>query len=156
MKKYRMLFAIAAACVMSVSAFAGEEKCTADTQTCLNMMAANMKERGWMGVEWDVDEDHNTVTIQSVVEDSPAQAAGFKAGDLIVAVDGVEYNAENKEAIYKSFGAKKPGNYINFKVERDGAIRKLNVTLGTVPDEVLARMIGGHMLDHAVVDVATN
>ena len=42
------------AMVMAVPAMAGEgSKCDASTQDCLNHMAKNLKNRGWVGIERD-------------------------------------------------------------------------------------------------------
>ncbi len=43
---------------------------------------------------------------------------------------------------------------ITYTVKRDGNDREVNLTLGPMPADVLAKWIGQHMLDHAQVDVA--
>jgi hypothetical protein len=47
-----------------------------------------------------------------------------------------------------------PGNEVTYTVLRHGKEKELAVMLGKVPEEVLAQWVGGHMLEHAVVEVA--
>ena len=56
----------------------------------------------------------------------------------------------------------KPGNTVTYTVSRpkckkNSACEKdIDITLGTLPDEVLAKWVGSHMIDHAGVAVASN
>ncbi|MDR7871266.1 MAG: S41 family peptidase [Tissierellaceae bacterium] len=45
--------------------------------------------------------DDNYITVVSPIEDTPGERAGLKTGDKILAVDGVEYTAENMDAAVK-------------------------------------------------------
>ena len=150
---------IAAAAVLAfftAGAVAGEYgKCTADTQTCLDMMVTKLKDRGWVGLELD-SEGMEYMVVKRVVSGSPAEAAGFKIGDQLVALNGIEMTEENGEALHEAKSAMAPGKQVTYEVERNGAARELTVTLATVPDDVLAAVIGRHMLDHAAVEVAQN
>lgn len=67
--------------------------------------------------------------VGEVLEGTPAAAAGFKAGDRIVAIDS--RSIERFEEIRNSV-ALATGNSLVFRVERDGA----NVTLEVVPRRV--------------------
>lgn len=138
------------------AAFAGHEyKCTQGTQECLDMMAANYQKKGWVGLEFDKGEE-GALVVKRVVPESPASAAGFKTGDVIAAVNGVEYNDENKDALKEQWGSMKPGKEFTFTVSRNGYDKKLTATLAKIPTEVLAAMIGNHMLDHATTAIAQN
>lgn len=152
MKKYRSLLAVAAAVALTVPAFAGDyEKCTAETQTCLNQMAEHMKNSPYMGIKLDRD-DQGGATVSEVTSHGPAQAAGLKVGDRLVTLNGIDFS--DKEALGAEWTGLKAGQQAWIKVERNGAIRKLSVTLAVMPDEVIARQIGAHMLKHATVDIA--
>ena len=142
---------------LALPATAGEEgyKCTKSTQDCLNAMAAKLKNRGWVGLQLDYDEATGAMTVKQVVPDSPAVAAGFQAGDVLFALNGAEFGAD-EEAVKAAYEAMTPGNVVTYTVLRDGAKSKLEVTLGEVPSDVLAQWIGGHMLDHVTVAMAEN
>jgi len=136
-------------------ALAGDHKCSADTQTCLNMMAQQLKGRGWAGL--DLDKTDDGARIKTVFENTPAQKAGFKVGDILVAIDGVRLS-DVSEGEHGDLQAKmKPGSHLTYTVSRDGKERDIRVTLAAMPEETITALIGRHMLeDHAVVQVASN
>jgi predicted metalloprotease with PDZ domain len=124
------------------------KKCPYDTQTCLDMMVSKMKGRGWLGIEWDTE----TSLVQRVVPGSPAESAGFKVGDLLDSVAGAKFS-KNTEAKCVTCDATKdkwkPGVRIAYVVKRKGKTVKLNPTLAALPTDVMAQMIGMHMIEHA-------
>ena len=141
--------------VVAAPALAGEaKKCEGTTQECLDYMAANMKHRGWVGVEME-EAGHGYHKVTRVIDGSPAKKAGVKAGDVLVAVEGHDV-AEADKSTWQALEAKmKPGNRIAYTVERNGSKKQIDVTLAEMPDEVLAQWVGKHMLAHAAVEVAS-
>lgn len=143
-----MLMAVAAALPLA----AGEgHTCTHSTQDCLDYMAANLADRGWVGIE----ADDESMRITRVVEGSPADAAGLAVGDVVTAANGVAYAEANRAELEKIKQGMTAGSTVTFTVERAGAIRDVEVTLADLPDEVRARWVGAHMLQHASVKVAS-
>jgi len=142
------------ALAVAVPVMAGEGKsCSHPTQDCLNYMADNLKDRGWVGLEM-ADE---SMKISRVVEGSPAEKAGFEVGDVLTAVNGVSYSEENQEKLNKiKHHEMKAGNTVTYTVERSGHAKKIDVTLAELPETVMAQWVGGHMLEHAEVKVASN
>lgn len=47
-----------------------------------------------IGVSITADEEDNTIEIVSVMQGTPAEAAGLKVGDKILKIDGAQYNGE--------------------------------------------------------------
>lgn len=151
MKKLTALLAGAAVLALAVPAFAGSaEKCAEDTQACLEHMAAKLQKKGYMGLEFDKSDDGQYV-IKRVMEGAPAAAAGFKPGDVILSVNDAKWDDE--EAMRKiDWGV---GSKMSVKVERAGKKQMLNITLAKMPEEVMARYIGAHMLeDHVAMTTA--
>ena len=139
---------------LAVPAFAGSgEKCEASTQECLNHMAEYYQNKGWIGIEGDWNEGHHLV-INTVVEGGPAEATGFLAGDILFAVNGIEYGDKNMDAFKKIDMS--PGVEVSFTLIRDEKEMKMVVTLGTMPEDVMAKAIGSHMLEHASLELAEN
>lgn len=68
------------------------------------------------------------LAVVEVRPDTPADAAGFKAGDVLVRIDGTDVNGEKTLADFMK-GAK-PGQKVEFEVIRNGERVKLEVTLG--------------------------
>ncbi len=143
--------------VMSVPAMAGDAtKCSASTQDCLNHMAKNLNNRGWVGIEMDDKGGVGMMVITKVIDGSPAEKAGFKVGDALVAVNGVEFSEENDKELKDIQYAMSPGADFTYTVSRKGSKVDLDVELGTLPDSVKAQWVGSHMIDHAELQMASN
>lgn len=156
MKRTALTLALIATVAVACVALAGEgkhEKCTASTQECLDQMRAKLEARGWLGIEADWGKDATKVT--RVIPGGPAEAAGLKAGDVLVAINGVALAEENKEKLYAVKKGMVPGAEVTYTVKRAGAKQQVAVTLSHMPEEVIAQWIGEHMLqDHAGTQIA--
>jgi len=130
--------------------------CTADTQFCLNQMATKLKNKGWVGIELDVDETSGAMTVTRVENGSPAAAAGMHEGDVLVALNGIRLDSGDKEKLHAAKSQMKVGSSVHYTVERDGYTKNLDLTLAAIPDDVMAEWVGRHMLDHATIEVASN
>lgn len=71
--------------------------------------------------------------VSEIVPDSPAQAAGFRAGDRILRADGVEMPVWQDWVDYLRA---RPGVAVAVEYERDGALASTTVVPDTVVDEV--------------------
>jgi regulator of sigma E protease len=94
---------------------------------------------GYAGFFWD----HKT-EIRSINENSPAQKAGLKRGDVILAINqrGLNYFEIGKVI------AGNPGNPLVFTVQRDKNINEIGIT----PERIQNRgMIGVEMTPHSPV-----
>lgn len=100
-------------------------------------------ERGYLGVNLQPMNDdladslglqHNRGEIvQVVTEDSPAQRAGLKAGDIIVSVNGREVSSDQTVSFLVANLA--PGESVPVEVLREGRRLTINTTLGKRPSE---------------------
>ena len=68
------------------------------------------------------------VLISEVVEDSPAEKVGFKAGDVIISVDGDK--VEDGKDLVTLIRGKEVGEKVKIKIIRNGRKRTINVVLG--------------------------
>lgn len=142
--------------VMAAPAMAGDSsKCPASTQDCLNHMAKSLNNRGWVGIEMDDKGGAGMMIITKVIDGSPAQKAGFKVGDALVAVNGVAFSEGNEKQLKDIQYSMTPGNDFTYTVSRKGSKVDLDVELGTLPDDVKAQWIGNHMMDHAELQMAS-
>ena len=136
-------------------AVAGDKHCTGTTQECLDKMVVKIQQKGWLGVETE-KLDNGRSQITKVYPDCPAEKAGFQKGDIFVAVNGIEINDENKEALKKAKYAMGPGSEVQYVMKRQGGKVKLTAQLGNVPNAVLAEWVGDHMVEnHATHKVAS-
>ena len=152
MHRHFWLILVAIVILAVVPAFAGHGgdhgKCKYSTQDCLDHMANKMKNSGWVGVELET-ENPDGYEVTKVVPDSPAEAAGILAGDVLVALNGVSLSKDNDEELMKARKEWKPGQTVTYTIKRNGTERQVTLTLGTWPADALAKMIGMHMLEHA-------
>jgi serine protease Do len=75
--------------------------------------------------------------VSAVEPHSPADTAGIKPGDIILAVDG--RTIDNSIDLPRIIGESRPGTSVNLKVWRHGETRELRASLGEIPAERIAR-----------------
>lgn len=140
------------------AAHAKKGDCPEGMENCLTKRIAEYKAKGWFGIETEkVAEGSYHAKVTRVLPDSPAEAAGLRQGDVLVALNGVELTKDNKKALKEIKHSLRPGSEATYTVQRNGAEQQVAVTLGEVPTEVMAAWIGYHMLEaHAPVRVASN
>ena len=139
----KLITTLLMALVFSVSALAGE-KCDGAADDCLAKMQAKYAAKPWLGVEYD-KADHGQYVIKKVHADSPAEAAGFQKGDVLLAMEGVEYTKANKKALKAVWADIEPGSEVQYVVKRQGAKVELDATLAHVPVDVQKEWIAEHM-----------
>ncbi|MDD2449835.1 MAG: Do family serine endopeptidase [Sulfurimonas sp.] len=94
--------------------------------------------RAYLGVGIDnISEDMSSfynneygALIISVEENSPADKAGLKRGDLIISIDGKKI--ENASMLKNIVGSYQPSRVVNMKFLRDKKIDVINVELGSL------------------------
>jgi S1-C subfamily serine protease len=135
-------------------AFAGggaHGKCDGDVKT----EAAAMASHGWLGIE--TEKGAKGYVVKDVVAGSPAEKAGFRKGDVLIALQGVRFADATPEAMKKAKSGFLPGKQVAYTIERGGAEQQLTATLAAMPRDVLAKRIGEHVVDaHLNVAVAQN
>lgn len=100
--------------------------------------------RGWLGVviqdvsrdlaeSFGLDRPAGALVAQ-VLEDSPAEKAGFEVGDVVIRFDGEVI--ETSSMLPHVVGSMAPGTQARVDVVRDGKPRELQVKVGELPDSV--------------------
>jgi serine protease Do len=77
---------------------------------------------------FQLDQIDKDCKIIKVIKDSPAEKAGLKADDIIKKFEGKDVG--DVEALRELFKKKKPGDKVQFEVEREGKTMTLEVTVG--------------------------
>lgn len=100
---------------------------------------AELAAKGWLGIETEKDEATGAWRVKSVAPGSPAEQAGFWAGDVLVAFNGIP--VKDKERIKAAKASIGVGSQVTYTVARAGAEQKLSATLVPVPEQVLAKWL---------------
>jgi len=130
---------------VAMPAMAGDKgKCSGSGEDCLAKMKTKIAHKAWLGIEYETNEKGRWV-VEAVHKSRPAHKAGLEKGDVLLAINGVEYAKENKPALKEAYSKLEPGSQAKYVVERQGGKVKLAVTLGSVPKDVQAKWINEHM-----------
>ena len=156
MKRVRIAAILMSIILPALAATAGEKekayKCPHTTQECLDVMATRLRDKGWVGISYEMDDVRGGLDVRRVVAGSPAQKAGILEGDLVLTLNGVRFVEQtNQDTMKKNAELMKPGNTITYTLLRNGKELEVKVTLAPMPEDVLAQLIGMHMLEHAKV-----
>ncbi len=154
--KLRILTWTALAALGLTLPVAAGEKCKEEASVCLQQMVEYLRDRGWVGIEFDSVEEGGPPQILRVLSGSPAEEAGFEVGDVLVAFNGVPYKESNEAALKEAKKALVPGNRVTFRVSRQGREIDIPVVAAALPRQVLAQWVGQHMLEHHVAEAAAS
>ncbi len=131
--------------IVAVPTMAGEKgKCEGSGEDCLKKMEQKIAHKAWLGIEYETDDAGHWV-VEDVVDNSPAQKAGFQKGDVLLAMNGEKYSKENKKALSAVYSKLEPGSSAQYVVKRGDKKIKLDATLGSVPKDLQAKWINEHM-----------
>lgn len=120
-------------------------KCPLDIQSCLRAFG-HMRERPWLGVEVDTDSlGHHTVV--KVIDGSPAQKAGIRPGDVLEKMNGKPIDEWWAGRSGWTFGT-----MASCTVQRGEHDQDLSLHMEPIPEDMLDRMIGAHMLQEHLAD----
>jgi predicted metalloprotease with PDZ domain len=84
---------------------------------------------GYLGADFDTTSE--SVRILKITPRSPAEAAGLRAADVILAINSDPI--ESSQQLNQRLLASPPGATLNLLVVRDGKPKKITVTLGASP-----------------------
>lgn len=146
------LIMLAVGIFASASVAGPKYRCKLETQACLDKMVTELKTRGWLGIEYDDSKGPAALVVTRVVPGSPAEATRFTIGDVLVSVNGAKFadNTEDRcETCEKTKDVWKPGRKVEYVVVRGGKEVKLAATLAPLPADVMAMMVGMHLVEHA-------
>jgi C-terminal processing protease CtpA/Prc len=125
-----------------------DKHCNMSAEACAQEMQKTLSTRGWLGITLDQGEN-STMAITKVYPGSPAEKAGFQAGDKLVSINGVEVSDQNEEKIHGMLKKAKIGDQVTYVISRDSQNTTLRATLAQMPQDAIAEAIEQHMkTDH--------
>ena len=99
-----------------------------------------------IGIYMYQNTDENTIVVLYPIENSPAEEAGLKYGDVIKKVDGIEYDGDDFDTISNQIKGKE-GTKVKLEIERKGEIltfeiERKKIDLYPIKYEMLENNIG--------------
>ncbi|MFN6130192.1 MAG: Do family serine endopeptidase [Planctomycetota bacterium] len=112
-----------------------------------DLISSGKVSRGFIGVrpasltpalakQLALPESQRGALVEQVTKGMPAEKAGIRVGDIIVAIDGVEIKTDS--AMRRTIGEIKPGTTVSVKVLRDGRTTEIPVTVSALDEQALA------------------
>lgn len=155
MKRLVVLLSLVVALAPLVALAGSPGGCDGTPEECVKKLYAKISAKPWLGIEMDADAS-GAFVVTKVVEGSPAEQAGFQAGDVLLAMNGVKYSKDNKPALKEVYADLTPGSSADYVVKRGDGKVKLTATFAHVPETLMAQWIGEHMLsEHLHVKLAS-
>ena len=128
------------ALLIATPALAREPRCPLDLHTCLGEFA-KMRSRPWYGL-WSDPDSSGERHVREVVAGGPADGIGVQPGDVIERIDG--FDEAQQRAGRAGWRTLPPGE---IHVRREGRELSFKITPCRVPEPILERMIGKHMVE---------
>lgn len=130
-------------------ALAEEAKCPLEVGACLYAYQA-ARERPWLGIEVETDSVSQRPVIKKIVPGGPAEKSRLKVGDIIRCIDG----QVPRDWYAGKAGWKDASVPLEFDVVRGGTEVAFAMRAGRMSEELLARIIGVHMLEGHLAHMA--
>lgn len=120
--------------------------CVMKAADCEKMLRTYYQTHGWAGMESDCCMGMNAKpTVLHVSAGSPAEKAGFKAGDVLTSVNGIGFTTENQAVIQGLMtNGMKVGDKVHYTAMRGGQVVSLETTLVKISDPELNALIAEH------------
>jgi serine protease Do len=88
-----------------------------------------------MAQQLSLPENQKGALVEQVTKGMPAEKAGIRVGDVIVAIDGVAITSDS--AMRRAIGETKPGVTVAMKILRDGKTMEIPVTVAALDEQAL-------------------
>lgn len=141
MRRLVPIAALLCLALLAAPASAEQPRCPLPVDQCL-LRFELMKTRPWLGVEVDRDSATGVMTVATVRPGGAADRAGLKPGDVLEQIDGTP-----PQDWFAGRAGWKTNGDIPLAVLRDGRVQKRSVTIEHMPADMLARIVGEHMLE---------
>ena len=105
----------------------------------------------FLGIQMQDTTGHGPCMIESATRESPAEAAGLRGGDLVIALDGKPI--ASCSVLLDEITAHAPGDAVQLKVQRLSVALVFTVQL-TTRDALLHKVIGKPMVETNLVGIA--
>lgn len=143
MKRFALLLCVLLALTVTVMADDDDRRCPAPAEDCARKIREMMTGQMFLGV---IFYDSETgIYVKSVVGGSPADEAGLRDGDFIVAIQGQDISDGNVKAFKKLFGKAQKQGKVRLEIRRGDMTMTTTAHLREITEEQITRIIAAHM-----------
>lgn len=126
---------------IAATAGAEQQRCPLPVDECLSRFDA-MSARPWFGIYSDRDSSSGRLTVTEVRPGGPAARAGIRVGDVLQTIDG-----KPAGDWFAGRAGWKDAPDMPVAVVRGRETVQVRLPVQRIPEEVLARAVGEHMLE---------
>ncbi|HEX7705030.1 MAG TPA: PDZ domain-containing protein [Thermoanaerobaculia bacterium] len=135
------IVAVIAAATLS----AEEPKCSAAARECDHQIRQMLRGRRFLGVT--VEERAPGLMIKAVVANSPAERAGLRAGDRLIAINGKSLTQASTRDFKQTVAEARDTGRLWMIISRGGVYAKVETRLEPYTKEQIARIVAAHLLE---------
>jgi len=142
--KFRLISLLIAGLSASVLLAGDEPKhCNASAKECDHQIRSMLTGRRYLGIS--VVDLKPGIVIKSVVADSPAERANFKAGDRLIAVNGQKMTESTVQDFKRVLSAARDVGTLWVIVQRRGAYQRIEVRLEPYTKAQIDKIVATHL-----------
>jgi predicted metalloprotease with PDZ domain len=142
--KFRIATFLVAGLAAGVLLHAEEPKhCSASAKECEQQIRQMLTGRRYLGIS--IVDLKPGIVIKSVVPDSPAERANFKAGDRLVGVNGQNLKSATVEDFKRILAGVRDVGTLWVIVQRRGALQRIEVRLEPYTKAQIDKVIAAHL-----------
>lgn len=142
--KFRLISLLIAGLSASVLLAGDEPKhCNASAKECDQQIRSMLTGRRYLGIS--VVDLKPGIVIKSVVADSPAERANFKAGDRLIAVNGQKMTESTVQDFKRVLSAARDVGTLWVIVQRRGAYQRIEVRLEPYTKAQIDKIVATHL-----------
>jgi len=142
--KFRLLSLLVAGLAAGVLLHAEEPKhCSASAKECDQQIRSMLTGRRYLGIS--VVDLKPGIVIKSVVPDSPAERANFKAGDRLIAVNGQKMTSSTVQDFKRVLSGARDVGTLWVIIQRRGAYQRIEVRLEPYTKAQIDKIIATHL-----------
>jgi len=113
---------------------------------CMHAVVEQIRGRGWLGVQL-ASARSGGLRVVDVVPGGPAETAGLRQGDLVLAIEGQSIETGDPSTVQPLLEKARPGKLLRLRVRRDRETKTVQVRAGELPAEKLAEAVGNYVLN---------
>lgn len=134
--RHILLLQLLVCSALPTTAVVGEES----SKTAALQIASDRASFGFYGVPEELADSRWTWKVTALVPSGPAEAAGLRPDDLILAIENWQVDARNRLEMVLATNRFKAGNTYSFTVQRDKETFELSMIGETTSEKVLRRL----------------